>query len=55
MEDESTEPLGSNKLRSRRRQRRISEAQAIVARYVARDRDLVAELIAERRDEAARD
>ena len=32
---------------------RLREAQRIVARYVREDRDLVAELIAERRAEAA--
>jgi hypothetical protein len=32
---------------------RLKQAQRIVARYVAKDRDLVAELIAERRAEAA--
>ena len=35
--------------------RAIKEAQAIVARYLPRNRDLVAELIAERREEAARE
>jgi hypothetical protein len=34
-------------------QERLKEAQRIVARYVPKDRDLVAELIAERRAEAA--
>jgi hypothetical protein len=32
---------------------RLKKAQRIVARYVLKDRDLVAELIAERRAEAA--
>ena len=32
---------------------RLKEAQRIVARYIPKDRDLVAELIAERRAEAA--
>ena len=35
------------------REERLKEAQRIVARYVPKDRDLVAELIAERRAEAA--
>ena len=34
-------------------EQRLKEAQRIVARYVPKDRDLVAELIAERRAEAA--
>jgi len=33
----------------------IKEAQQIVARYIPRERDLVAELLAERREEAERD
>jgi hypothetical protein len=36
-------------------QRAIKEAQKIVARYVPKDSDLMAELIAERREEAARE
>jgi hypothetical protein len=35
--------------------RAIEEAQKIVARYVPKDRDLVSELIKERREEAARE
>jgi hypothetical protein len=35
------------------REERLKQAQCIVARYVPKDRDLVAELIAERRAEAA--
>jgi hypothetical protein len=40
---------------SRARQQAIRKAQEIVARYGSRDRDLVAELIAERRKEAERE
>jgi hypothetical protein len=35
------------------REERVRRAQRIVARYIPKDRDLVAELIAERRAEAA--
>jgi AbrB family looped-hinge helix DNA binding protein len=49
------EPVGEGELRLRTRQQAIKEAQAIVARYVPKGRDLVQELIDERRDEAARE
>ncbi len=41
--------------RPRTRRQAIKEAQAIVARFVPKGRDLVAELIAERREEAGRE
>jgi hypothetical protein len=53
--DPANEQVGRNGPRSRRRLRAIKAAQAIVAKYVPRSRDLVAELIAERREEAARE
>jgi len=37
------------------RRRALKKAQAIVARYVSKERDLVQELIDERRQEAARE
>ena len=46
--------VGEGELRLRTRQQALREAQAIVARYGS-GRDLVAELIAERRAEAARE
>jgi len=49
------EAVGEGELRLRTRAQAIKEAQAIVARYVPKDRDLVAELIAERRTEAERE
>jgi hypothetical protein len=42
-------------LRLRTRRQAIKEAQAIVARYLPKGRDLVQELIYERRDEAGRE
>jgi hypothetical protein len=42
-------------LRLRTPEQAIKAAQAIVARRVPKDRDLVAELIAERREEAKRE
>jgi AbrB family looped-hinge helix DNA binding protein len=48
------ERIGEGELRLRTRQQAIKEAQAIVARYLPKGRDLVQELIDERRDEAAR-
>jgi len=48
------EVVGPGELRLRTRQQAVRRAQAIVARRRAKDRDLVAELIAERREEAAR-
>src|SRR6266852_1233862 len=49
------EPVGEGELRLRTRRQAIKEAQAIVARYLPKGRDLVQELIDERRDEAARE
>ena len=49
------EPIGEGGLRLRTRRQPIKEAQAIVARYLPKRRDLVQELIDERRDEAARE
>ena len=48
------EAIGEGELRLRTRQQALKEAQAIVARYGS-GRDLVAELIAERREEAKRE
>jgi hypothetical protein len=59
MKNESSEPSRAPRSGEESAQRTawqaIKEAQAIVARYVPRNRDLVAELIQERRDEAARE
>jgi AbrB family looped-hinge helix DNA binding protein len=49
------EPVGEGELRLRTRRQAIKEAQAIVARYLPKGRDLVQELIDERREEAARE
>jgi AbrB family looped-hinge helix DNA binding protein len=49
------ETVGEGELRLRTPEQAIKAAQAIVARRVPRDRDLVAELIAERRAEAERE
>ena len=49
------ETVGEGELRLRTRRQAIKEAQAIVARYLPKGRDLVQELINERRDEAARE
>ena len=49
------EPVGEGELRLRTPEQAIKAAQAIVARRVPKDRDLVAELIAERREEATRE
>ena len=49
------ETIGEGELRLRTRRQAIKEAQAIVARYLPKGRDLVQELINERRDEAARE
>ena len=54
-DDLIVEPIGEGELRLRTPEQAIKEAQAIVARRVAKDRDLVAELIAERRAEAKRE
>jgi AbrB family looped-hinge helix DNA binding protein len=48
------EVIGEGELRLRTKQQAIRKAQAIVAKRVGKGRDLVAELIAERRKEAAR-
>jgi AbrB family looped-hinge helix DNA binding protein len=48
------EAIGEGELRLRTRRQALKEAQAIVARYGS-GRDLVAELIAERREEAGRE
>jgi AbrB family looped-hinge helix DNA binding protein len=49
------EAIGEGELRLRTPARAIKEAQAIVARYLPKGRDLVQELIDERRAEAARE
>jgi AbrB family looped-hinge helix DNA binding protein len=49
------EAIGEGELRLRTRRQAIKEAQAIVARYLPKGRDLVQELIDERRNEAARE
>ena len=49
------EAIGEGELRLRTPEQAIKAAQAIVARRVPKDRDLVAELIAERRAEAKRE
>ena len=49
------EAVGEGELRLRTREQAIREAQAIVARYVPKGRDLVQELIDERRAEPARE
>ena len=48
------EAIGEGELRLRTKDQALREAQRIVARYGS-GRDLVAELIAERREEAARE
>jgi len=48
-------PVGEGELRLRTPEQAIKQAQAIVARRVPKDRDLVAEVIAERRAEAKRE
>jgi AbrB family looped-hinge helix DNA binding protein len=48
------EVIGEGELRLRTKEQALKEAQRIVARYSS-GRDLVAELIAERREEAARE
>jgi AbrB family looped-hinge helix DNA binding protein len=47
------ETVGEGELRLRTKEQAIKEAQAIVARYLPEGRDLVQELIDERRAEAA--
>jgi AbrB family looped-hinge helix DNA binding protein len=49
------ETIGEGELRLRTKEQALREAQRIVARYSSGSRDLVAELIAERREEAARE
>jgi antitoxin PrlF len=49
------EAIGEGELRLRTPEQAIKAAQKIVARRVPKDRDLVAELIAERRAEARRE
>jgi AbrB family looped-hinge helix DNA binding protein len=49
------EPIGEGELRLRTRRQAIKKAQAIVAPYLPKGRDLVQELIDERRAEAARE
>ncbi|MGA8615022.1 MAG: AbrB/MazE/SpoVT family DNA-binding domain-containing protein [Xanthobacteraceae bacterium] len=49
------EPIGEGELRIRTPEQALREAQRIVARHSSGSRDLVAELIAERREEAARE
>ena len=49
------EAIGEGELRLRTKRQAIKRAQAIVARRVPKERDLVAELIAERRKEAERE
>jgi AbrB family looped-hinge helix DNA binding protein len=49
------EVVGEGELRLRTPAQAIKTAQEIVARYIPKDRDLVAELIAERRAEAERE
>jgi AbrB family looped-hinge helix DNA binding protein len=49
------EAVGEGELRLRTRRQAIRDAQALVARYLPPGRDLVQELIDERRDEAARE
>jgi antitoxin PrlF len=49
------ETIGEGELRLTTQRQALKEAQAIVARRVPKDRDLVAELIAERRAEAERE
>jgi AbrB family looped-hinge helix DNA binding protein len=49
------EPVGKGELRLRTKRQAIKAAQNIVARRVPETRDLVAELIAERREEAGRE
>jgi AbrB family looped-hinge helix DNA binding protein len=49
------EAVGDGEWRLLTRAQALKQAQAIVAPYVPKDRDLVAELIAERREEAARE
>ena len=49
------EVIGEGELRLRTRSRALKEAQAIVAPYLPKGRDLVQEFIDDRRKEAARE
>jgi AbrB family looped-hinge helix DNA binding protein len=49
------EAVGEGELRLRTRAQALKEAQAIVARYLPKGRDLVQEFINDRRKEAARE
>jgi AbrB family looped-hinge helix DNA binding protein len=49
------ESVGEGELRLRTRRQAIKTAQSIVARRVPKSRDLVAELITKRREEAGRE
>jgi hypothetical protein len=49
------EPVGEGELQLRTRRQAIKEAQSIIARHVPKTHDLVAELIAERREKAGRE
>jgi AbrB family looped-hinge helix DNA binding protein len=49
------ETVEEGELRIRTKEQALREAQRIVARHSSGSRDLVAELIAERREEAARE
>lgn len=49
------EAIGEGELRLRTRRQALKEAQAIVARYIPKGRDLVQEFIDDRRKEAARE
>jgi AbrB family looped-hinge helix DNA binding protein len=54
-DDVLIEVVGDGELRLRTRQQAIRRAQSLVARYVPKDRDLVSELIEDRRKDAARE
>jgi AbrB family looped-hinge helix DNA binding protein len=54
-DDVLIEVVGDGELRLRKRQQVIRRAQSLVARYVPKDRDLVSELIEDRRKDAARE
>jgi AbrB family looped-hinge helix DNA binding protein len=54
-DDLIVETVGHGELRIRTKEQALKEAQRIVVRYGSGSRDLVAELIAERREEAARE
>jgi AbrB family looped-hinge helix DNA binding protein len=49
------EAVGEGELRLRTPEQALREAQAIVARYIPKDRDIVQEFINERRKEAERE